>query len=170
MNINHTARKAFAKLRFIVRARVKNDIYRPQFAAVHVQDGCTIATDGHRIHWADIQEIPDGVYDITSATVRAITLEPSAIEPWEGFRKVMTPPPLDVPSSQMFWGDVSGGAGLSLYKTYLLPNAPAVNLKYFMDLEPCSHIKVMVDGNSYYATDPELGIHAIVMGIGIRTL
>ena len=63
----------FNQVKFVLRARAKTD-FKPVYTKVHVVDGYMHATDSYRMHYAKIESVEDGLYDVITNTAKQIVL------------------------------------------------------------------------------------------------
>ena len=55
----------FEALAFVDKARVKRDLDGFKLQRVEVKQGRLAATDGHRLHWSPVKDIPDGLWEVS---------------------------------------------------------------------------------------------------------
>ena len=127
--------KDFDGIKWAIDVRSKDDT-RLNITGIKIDKGLVIATDGHRLHMYKIKrELPDGTYDVVSATTKLIVLE-SNDRPFPDYKMVIPTVTRDGIPDISALSDKSDKDN-KVINTVLKNSDMNFNIRYLSDACPC---------------------------------
>lgn len=102
-------RKLFLAVKFVIKARAKNNTMLLPLKYVRIHAGKILATDGDRLHLAAVGDYQDGIYEVVTANASEIILIDTGTTEWPDYQIVV-----DAASGSNTTVHLSGHTGIDL--------------------------------------------------------